>query len=61
MDGHIVPAGWDNWGNKANEKTATFGEYQSSGLGSQPTQRAKWATEVTKPSKWLNYWIEEGK
>ncbi|MBQ8673432.1 MAG: pectin esterase [Bacteroides sp.] len=30
---HILPEGWNNWGSKANEKTAFFAEYQSTGEG----------------------------
>lgn len=29
----ICPAGWDNWNDPANEQTARFGEYGSSGPG----------------------------
>lgn len=31
MGSHITPAGWDNWRDPANEKTARYGEYRSSG------------------------------
>ncbi len=31
---HIAFAGWDNWGNPENEKTAKFAEYHSTGAGS---------------------------
>ncbi|WP_235727015.1 pectinesterase family protein [Hymenobacter siberiensis] len=33
MGAHITPAGWDNWKNPANEKTAYFAEYRSTGPG----------------------------
>ncbi len=38
MGNHILPAGWDNWGNPANEKTAYYAEYKSTGPGAAPSQ-----------------------
>ncbi|MCB0532068.1 MAG: pectin esterase [Lewinellaceae bacterium] len=43
----IRPEGWDNWGNPENEKTAWFGEYNSSGPGSQPDKRVQWSHQLT--------------
>lgn len=43
MGPHIRPEGWDNWRNPANEKTARFAEYASTGPGAQPEKRAGWA------------------
>ena len=43
MDGHITPAGWDNWRNPENEKTARYGEYGSTGAGASPDTRVTWA------------------
>ncbi|WP_129618787.1 pectinesterase family protein [Bacteroides stercoris] len=37
---HILPVGWDNWGNKENEKTAFYAEYESKGEGANPKARA---------------------
>ena len=34
----ISPAGWDNWRNPDNEKTARFGEYGSAGAGASQTR-----------------------
>lgn len=48
MDGHIVPAGWDNWRNPENEKTARYGEFGSRGPGASASGRAPWATEVSE-------------
>ncbi len=45
---HILPAGWDNWENPANEKTVFYAEYNNSGPGYQPKQRADWATQLSK-------------
>jgi pectinesterase len=42
-----LPAGWDNWRDVANEKTAYYAEYQSTGPGANPSARAKWAHQLT--------------
>jgi pectinesterase len=47
LGGHIVPAGWDNWKNPDNEKTAYYAEYRSTGPGANPTGRASWAHQLT--------------
>jgi pectinesterase len=47
LGGHIAPAGWDNWKNAENEKTAYYAEYQSSGAGANPAVRAQWAHQLT--------------
>lgn len=43
---HILPAGWDNWGNKDNEKTAFYAEYQSQGEGADPESRASFSHQL---------------
>jgi pectinesterase len=48
MDKHIIPEGWNNWKNPANEATARYAEYNSSGPGAKPEQRVKWAKQLTK-------------
>lgn len=48
MDRHIRPEGWDNWRNPENEKTAWFGEYNSTGPGANPAARVKWTHQLTK-------------
>jgi len=48
MDDHIIPEGWDNWRNEANEQTARFAEYQSSGPGARVANRAAWAKQLTE-------------
>ncbi len=45
---HIVPAGWHNWGNAANEQTARYLEYNNSGEGASTTQRAPWSRQLSK-------------
>jgi pectinesterase len=47
MDKHILPQGWNNWSDAANEKTAWFGEYHSTGPGANPGQRVAWAHELS--------------
>ncbi|MBN1463988.1 MAG: hypothetical protein JW922_09995, partial [Paludibacteraceae bacterium] len=46
MGKHILPAGWDNWRNPENEKTARFYELGNTGPGSDVSQRVKWAPYV---------------
>lgn len=48
MGAHIRPFGWNNWRNPANEQTARFAEYHSTGPGANPDQRAKWSKQLTK-------------
>lgn len=43
----IFAAGWDNWGNADNEKTARFAEFGSSGPGANPNGRVSWAKQLT--------------
>ena len=38
MGKHIVPAGWHNWNNAANEKTVYYAEYKSKGEGANVMQ-----------------------
>jgi pectinesterase len=45
---HILSAGWNNWGNPANEATARFAEYDSTGPGAKPAGRVKWSKQLTK-------------
>ncbi|WP_449539329.1 pectinesterase family protein [Ferdinandcohnia sp. Marseille-Q9671] len=47
MDEHIHPHGWDNWRNEANEKTARYFEYNSTGPGSNLSKRVGWAKQLT--------------
>ena len=45
---HICPAGWHNWGNKDNEQTARYLEYNNTGAGAPTTNRAAWSRQLTK-------------
>jgi pectinesterase len=47
MGSHIVAAGWNNWGNPGNEKTAYYAEYNSKGAGAAPAQRVSWSHQLT--------------
>jgi len=46
MGKHITSAGWDNWKNVANEKTARFSEYKNSGPGGDRSSRLPWTKEL---------------
>jgi len=52
MGAHIVPEGWDPWkGDKMfrdKEKTAFYGEYQSSGPGAGQQGRVSWSKQLKK-------------
>ncbi|MBQ5505804.1 MAG: hypothetical protein IIT85_01525 [Prevotella sp.] len=52
MDSHIKPEGWNNWDNPANEQTAFYAEYQSTGDGANPNQRVSWSHQLTDISKY---------
>jgi pectinesterase len=45
---HIIPEGWNNWKNPANEKTARYGEYKSYGPSAHPAQRVSWSKQLTE-------------
>jgi pectinesterase len=47
MGSHIRPAGWDNWRNPANERTARFTEYGSTGPGAAPDKRVPWSRQLS--------------
>jgi pectinesterase len=48
LGSHIVPEGWNNWKNPANEATARFAEYGSRGPGANNAARVKWAKLLTE-------------
>lgn len=43
LGGHILPAGWNNWGKESNEKTVFYAEYDSRGEGANPSSRASYS------------------
>lgn len=50
MGSHIRPEGWHNWRDPANERTARYGEYGSTGAGASGAmqQRVAWARRLTE-------------
>ncbi|HEY0659640.1 MAG TPA: pectate lyase, partial [Pyrinomonadaceae bacterium] len=48
MGAHIRAEGWNNWNNAANEKTAYFAEYNSTGAGAKPSERVKWMRQLSR-------------
>ena len=42
---HIKPAGWDNWRNPDNEKTARFAEFRCTGPGADRSGRVRWSRQ----------------
>ena len=43
----LNPAGWNNWNNSANEKTAFYAESNSTGPGANPAARVPWSHQLT--------------
>lgn len=43
----IAPAGWNNWGNPENEKTAFYAEYKNTGEGADTKSRAVWSKQLS--------------
>lgn len=46
-DVDINPAGWNNWSNPANEKTARYHEYRCTGRGADTSRRAAWSSQLS--------------
>ena len=42
----LNPAGWNNWNNPANEKTAYYAESNSTGAGASPSTRVPWSHQL---------------
>lgn len=47
MTSCIKAAGWDNWGDAANEATARYSEYKNTGTGAAASGRVTWAKQLT--------------
>ncbi|OIR00113.1 pectinesterase A precursor [mine drainage metagenome] len=47
LENHIIPEGWNNWKNPANEATARFAEYHSVGPGANVAARVKWSKQLS--------------
>lgn len=48
LGSHILPEGWHNWDNPANEKTARYGEYRNTGPGANPGARVPWSRQLSR-------------
>ncbi len=46
MDKHIIPEGWNNWKNPANEASVRYAEYKSMGPGASPASRVAWIKQL---------------
>jgi pectinesterase len=44
---HILPEGWNNWKDPANELTARYAEYKSTGDGANPGARVSWSRQLS--------------
>lgn len=44
----IVPEGWNNWSNPANEQTVVYAEYANSGPGAAAKGRVPWAKQLSR-------------
>ena len=47
LGAHILPQGWHNWGNPANEKTVLYAEYDNYGPGADTARRASFGRQLT--------------
>lgn len=54
----IKPAGWHNWNNPENEKTARYLEYKNTGESANPGKRVSWSRQLTA-SEAQDYTIEQ--
>jgi pectinesterase len=48
MGHHIIAEGWHNWNRPETEKTTYFAEYQCTGAGFKPKNRAAWTHQLTE-------------
>lgn len=49
LGAHVLPQGWHNWDNPANEQTARYAEYKNTGPGAATTGRVPWCRQLTAP------------
>ena len=47
LPAEMDPAGWNNWGNPANESTAYYAESGDTGPGANPSARVPWSHQLT--------------
>ncbi len=48
LGSHILPAGWHNWDNHQNERTARYAEYRNTGPGASPGTRVAWSRQLSR-------------
>jgi pectinesterase len=48
LPAEMNPAGWNNWGQAANESTAYYAESNSKGDGASPSTRVPWSHQLTE-------------
>jgi len=48
LGSHILPAGWHNWDNPQNERTARYAEYRNTGPGASPGTRVAWSRQLSR-------------
>ena len=48
LGNHILPEGWHNWDNPANEKSARYAEYGNTGPGANPGTRVAWSRQLSR-------------
>lgn len=48
LGSHILPEGWHNWDNPANETTARYSEYRNTGAGANPGARVSWSRQLSR-------------
>jgi pectinesterase len=58
MGKHILPAGWENWRNPDNEKTARFIEINNTGAGADLSGRVGWSKKL-KDSDAKQYTVDK--
>jgi pectinesterase len=47
LPANLNPAGWNNWNNPANEKTAYYAESNNTGPGAATSSRVSWSHQLT--------------
>lgn len=57
---HILPAGWNNWGKKENEKTVFYAEYQNTGEGADTRLRASFGQQLKDLKKYSEAEVLKG-
>lgn len=48
LGSHILPEGWHNWDNPANEQTARYAEHRNTGPGASPDTRVAWSRQLSR-------------